>query len=852
LRERDRRTSQHQKTMDEQKDATMAEATEATNPKKRKLEEDGDTNNNGDDDVPEAAPKRNKCEDAEKDKDKEEEAPQPTAASDNGTLLTTDAEKTTLVKEISKSEEVTVTFDDSKWDWIEKLPEAKDGLTTFIGPYLEKENTAVDLVGEIEAKAVWEVLTSLHKKGYVCPAMAVPPEFDPLADVEYFNDADAARLKTLPLGISYLMLGDDPSKEINIHDSDGVVCGQISNFGVPPSYTWARIRCTSQSNLAKEVEDILSNDVTGKSNFAFASFGHLKSDITDRDYLTKDNIFAEERDLRLFVETGDIQNALASMFTVEKGKDTVAKCLVTYRNLNMMTGGPNIVQIEVAKEYENRGLFDWLLSCVEDFYVSKFRNVLGEHPDLLKMTAGNIDARTRDKAGELIPDFFSERGYSGSGKDRSKSLLFKMIKRGLQTSLNEVSNRNMAVPLTAQNHFSYPQKPKDPRLNFISARAEALVDAVIENIPDKVLPGIAKLLTRAAMEPSIPDINKPPALFSSPRDDHTAAVSESMAVAIVDALPKDRSVSSSDSHKSQSGDPNNIGTTEMVEEVSDAIIKGMVDSIPDKQALAQAVVDSAPELDLPAGTVAAALSMVNAGSDVEMKDGNAEDPSNPASKSDRNKKRSKTASEILVSNVTDSIGGITPCQDSNLAPEYEDKKIDDVKVSSLTSAGMGLSGAIAKAVTDAIPDRVIPEVAVALTQAVAQDTAVRDSINSKFSVPTTMKRGPGALANSVLNVVPDKTVPEVAVALTEAAMDAIPTQALDGRTLKWVAPAGQDPSIPLAATVLEAIPKELVSQVAVALTQAVIDKIPDKDLSVTSGDSGSKSEAKTDKEQEEK
>eukprot|EP00521_Asterionellopsis_glacialis_P017214 CAMPEP_0195298748 /NCGR_PEP_ID=MMETSP0707-20130614/24161_1 /TAXON_ID=33640 /ORGANISM="Asterionellopsis glacialis, Strain CCMP134" /LENGTH=54 /DNA_ID=CAMNT_0040360965 /DNA_START=48 /DNA_END=209 /DNA_ORIENTATION=+ len=53
--------------------------------------------------------------------------------------------------------------------------------------------------------------------------------------------------------------------------------------------------------------------------------------------------------------------------------------------------------------------------------------------------------------------------------------------------------------------------PKDLRLNFVSMRAQALAEQISASIPDKELPDIAVALTKAAMDPVIPDVNKPPA-----------------------------------------------------------------------------------------------------------------------------------------------------------------------------------------------------------------------------------------------------------------------------------------------------------------------------------------------------
>ena len=93
--------------------------------------------------------------------------------------------------------------------------------------------------------------------------------------------------------------------------------------------------------------------------------------------------------------------------------------------------------------------------------------------------------------------------------------------------------------------------------------------------------------------------------------------------------------------------------------------------------------------------------------------------------------------------------------------------------------------------------------------------------------------------NSVLNVVPDKIVPEVAVALTEAVMDAVPEDALGGKKLENPVPDAPSASEVLAETVLKSVPDELVSEVAVALTKKVIEKIPEKDMSVSSSGTNS-------------
>mmetsp|Transcript_28856 Transcript_28856/g.44360 ORF Transcript_28856/g.44360 Transcript_28856/m.44360 type:complete len:91 (+) Transcript_28856:1-273(+) len=85
-------------------------------------------------------------------------------------------------------------------------------------------------------------------------------------------------------------------------------------------------------------------------------------------------------------------------------------------------------------------------------------------------------------------------------------------------------------------------------------------------------------------------------------------------------------------------------------------------------------------------------------------------------------------------------------------------------------------------------------------------------------------------------------VPEVAVALTEAVMGAVPDGALGGKKLKNPVPNAMEPTDALVQTVLKSVPDELMPEVAVALTKSVIGKIPDKDMSVSS--SGSMKEDK--------
>jgi len=721
---------------------------------------------------------------------------------------------------------VEATFDDDKWDWIEEFANVGTGKVTFIGPYIQQDEDLFgsEMVGEGEAIAIWQIMKALQKMGYLCPHMAIPADFDPVNYEDLFDEADIERLKSLPLGVAYLMLRDDPQKEINIHDSQGIYTGKISHFGVPSSSTssnstWLRVYCNADSQLGREFIPKLEELDADTNEFGFATFTHNKEDITGEKYLTTENQYVKEKGLRLFAETGLIENALATMFLVQKGEDPIAKALVNYRNSAMSTGGPNILQIEVAEEWQKLDIMSWLMVCIEDFYVHKFSRSLRNNPELLQLTTGNIDGPPSYSYEGEEQDFFSSHGYDGHGSEMSKPLMFKLVKHDLKMSLDDLASKPLPPPRS--------ERPTDPRLAFVSVRASALAEKIADSVPDKVLPQLAVELTRAAMDPMIPEINKPPALFTKSRKAHTREVSKSIAEAVVEALPKDRSRGSS-SDGSNSSKP---GKTAVVEEVSDALVRKMVEAIPEKRELAVAMVEASSELDIQYDTIEKAKAVVATASE-EGSTSSAE-----REESEEVKKKKEDLVEAVVEALPDAEVDI-----DNIASNIDEKELAEVSIVKETSAGMGLSGALADAVTKVIPDRALPEVAVAMTQAVLQEIPDTEAMDSKYSVPTATERGPGALANSVLNVVPDKIVPEVAVALTEAVMDAVPEDALGGKKLENPVPDAPSASEVLAETVLKSVPNELVSEVAVALTKKVIGKIPEKDMSVSStcGSKGSR------------
>eukprot|EP00521_Asterionellopsis_glacialis_P007342 CAMPEP_0195284972 /NCGR_PEP_ID=MMETSP0707-20130614/2974_1 /TAXON_ID=33640 /ORGANISM="Asterionellopsis glacialis, Strain CCMP134" /LENGTH=783 /DNA_ID=CAMNT_0040344391 /DNA_START=27 /DNA_END=2378 /DNA_ORIENTATION=+ len=779
----------------------MGEIEENEGNKKRKIEESivDDSTSTG---AVESKKKRNK-DDVKSSKD-------TTTPADVSVTATTSRPCTPLVPA-----HVDATFDGKKWDWIDEFPKAEAGITTFMGPFLHGTNTETDLVGEVEAIAVWETMKTLMQMGYLCPQIAIPVTFSVDDHSDYYDEKDCLRLKSLPIGVAYIMLRDDPEKELAVHTPDGIYCGTISHFGVPPNHTWLRLRVNSKSELAQNFIPTLKSLPFQPNKFAFARFVHKRDDITNKDYITTQNPFVNEKDLRLYVETGLVKNALSTMFNIQKGEHVVASALVNYRNEDMSTSGPNILQIEVAQEWQTRDILTWLLVCIEDYYVHKFADCLRADPELLSMTTGNIDVNERDKHGNLEDGYLSKRGYGGHGTEMSKPLMFKMAKHNLKTSLDNITSRKLAPK---------PQRPLDPRLGFVSQRAQDLANNISMSIPDNVLPGMVVALTRAAMDPNIPDVNKPPALFTASRKSHNREVSKSIAEAVVCALPKERSQSSSDGSKDSK-----LGSTAVVDEVSDALVRKMVEAIPEKAALATAMVEASSDLDVQDDAMDKARAVVATA---------AEEGSISSTEKEDCAETKKEKSDLVEAVVR----ALPDAEVGNLAMGVDEKELTDVNIIKETQAGMGLSGALADAVTKVIPDRVLPEVAVAMTQAVIQEISDKDVMDSKYSVPTVTERGPGALANSVLNVVPDKMVPEVAVALTEAVMGAVPDGALGGRKLLNPVPGGLGASQYLADQVLKSVPDELMPEVAVALTKSVIGKIPDKDMSVSS--SGSMKEDK--------
>jgi len=139
------------------------------------------------------------------------------------------------------------------------------------------------------------------------------------------------------------------------------------------------------------------------------------------------------------------------MFTVRRGNDIVAKALMSYNNATMCTGGPNIVQIEVAKEWQHRGIMSWLVNSMEDYYVHKFTPVLGEYTGALTMTTGIIKSESRrDLKGNCGEgDWFYDHGFTGEGAERSKSLKEKVRTRGSMLTQREFISHRLKASLNS-------------------------------------------------------------------------------------------------------------------------------------------------------------------------------------------------------------------------------------------------------------------------------------------------------------------------------------------------------------------------------------------------------------------